>query len=57
MISQDAEITKHLTSDAFALKEDDKVYGVAYVIETYGLIANTKLLEKAGYKASRHHQL
>ena len=49
---KDAEITKHLTSDAFALKEDDKVYGVAYVIETYGLIANTKLLEKAGYKAS-----
>ena len=46
---KDAEITKHLTSDAFALKEDDKVYGVAYVIETYGLIANTKLLEKAGY--------
>ena len=25
---KDAEITKHLTSDAFALKEDDKVYGV-----------------------------
>ena len=49
---KDAEITKHLTSDAFALKEDDKVCGVAYVIETYGLIANTKLLEKAGYKAS-----
>ena len=49
---KDAEITKHLTSDAFALKEDDKVYGVAYVIETYGLIANTKLLEKAGYNAS-----
>ena len=24
---KDAEITKHLTSDAFALKEDDKVYG------------------------------
>ena len=49
---KDAEITKHLTSDAFALKEDDKVCGVAYVIETYGLIANTKLLEKAGYNAS-----
>ena len=49
---KDAEITKHLTSDAFALKEDDKVCGVAYVIETYGLIANPKLLEKAGYKAS-----
>ena len=49
---KDADITKHLTSDSFALKEGDTVYGVAYVIETYGLIANTKLLEKAGYKAS-----
>ena len=49
---KDADITKHLTSDSFALKEGDTVYGVAYVIETYGLIANTKLLEKAGYKTS-----
>ena len=49
---KDADITKHLTSDSFALKEGDTVYGVAYVIETYGLIANTKLLEQAGYKAS-----
>ena len=49
---KDADITKHLTSDSFALKEGDTVYGVAYVIETYGLIANTKLLEKAGHKAS-----
>ena len=40
---------KHLTSDAFALKEGDAVKGVAYVVETYGIIANTKLLEKAGY--------
>ena len=39
---KDADITKHLTSDSFALKEGDTVYGVAYVIETYGLIANTK---------------
>lgn len=38
-----------LTSDAFALKEDDAVYGVAYLFENYGLITNTALLEKAGY--------
>ncbi len=45
------ELVKHLTSDAFALKSGEEVKGVAYVIETYGIIANTKLLEKAGYKA------
>ena len=38
-----------LTSDDFALKEDSTVYGIAYVIESYGLITNTALLEKAGY--------
>ena len=47
----DTEIYKHLTSDAFALKDGDAVQGIAYVIETYGIIATTKLLEKAGYKA------
>ena len=45
----DSEIYKHLTNDSFALKEGDSVLGVAYVIETYGIIANTALLEKAGY--------
>ncbi|MBQ4265692.1 MAG: ABC transporter substrate-binding protein [Clostridia bacterium] len=39
----------YLTNEAFALKEGDAVKGIAYVIETYGIIANTKLLEKAGY--------
>ena len=38
-----------LKSDDFALIEDGKVYGLAYVVETYGIIANTKLLEAAGY--------
>ena len=47
---KDAEITKNLTSDAFALKDGDKVAGVAYVIESYGLIVNKTLLAKAGYK-------
>ena len=46
------ELVKHLTSDAFALKDGDAVKGVAYVVETYGIIANTKLLEKAGYTAA-----
>ena len=38
-----------LTSDGYALKDGDAVAGIAYVIESYGIIANTKLLEKAGY--------
>ena len=36
---------EHLKSDDFALKNDDgSVPGIAYVIETYGLIYNKKLL-------------
>ncbi|MGN1201909.1 MAG: ABC transporter substrate-binding protein [Eubacterium sp.] len=35
-----------LTSDDYALKEDDAVYGVAYVIESYGIIYNKTLLQK-----------
>ena len=38
-----------LTSDSFALSEDGAVYGIAYVIESYGLIANKTLLAQAGY--------
>ena len=45
----DAEITKGLTSDAYELKDGDAVDGIAYVIESYGLIVNKTLLEKAGY--------
>ena len=41
-----SEIVKNLTSDDFALKEDGKVKGVAYVIETYGIIYNKTLLQK-----------
>ena len=43
------DIYGQLTSDNYALKEDDTVYGIAYVIESYGLIVNKTLLEKAGY--------
>ncbi len=38
-----------LTSDSFALSEDGAVYGIAYVIESYGLITNKTLLAQAGY--------
>jgi len=38
-----------LTNDAFALKDGDAVKAIAYLTETYGLITNTALLEKAGY--------
>ena len=40
-----------LTSDSYALKDGDATLGIGYVIESYGLITNTTLLEKAGYKA------
>ena len=44
-----SDVYGQLTSDEFALKEDGAVYGIAYVIESYGLIVNKTLLEKAGY--------
>ncbi len=48
----DAAITKELTSDAFALKDGDKVAGVGYVIESYGIIVNKTLLKEAGYEVT-----
>ena len=44
-----SDIYGQLTSDTYALKEDDTVYGIAYVIESYGLIVNKTLLQQAGY--------
>ncbi len=44
-----SDIVGNLTSDAYALKDGDAVAGVAYVIESYGLIVNKNILEKAGY--------
>ncbi len=44
-------IDGELTNKAYELKDGDKVAGIAYVTECYGLIANKALLEKAGYKA------
>ena len=44
-----SEIYGQLTSDGYALKDGDAVLGIAYVIESYGLIVNKTLLAKAGY--------
>ena len=44
-----SELYSHLTSDGFALKDGDAVLGIAYVIESYGIIVNKTLLEKAGH--------
>ena len=41
-----SEIYNQLTSKDYALEEDGKVYGIAYVIETYGIIYNKTLLQK-----------
>ena len=47
----DTDLYSHLTNDSFCLKDGDQVLGIAYVIETYGIIYNKALLEKAGYTA------
>lgn len=44
-----SSLYNELTSDSFALYDGDAVAGIAYVIESYGIITNTKLLEQAGY--------
>lgn len=44
-----SDVYSELKSDDFALKDGDAVDGIAYVIETYGLIYNKALLSKAGY--------
>ena len=45
----DTAVYGQLTSDDFALGENGKIYGIAYVYEGYGLITNKKLLGQAGY--------
>ncbi len=47
----DSEIAGQLTDDSFALMDGDKMAGIAYVIENYGIIYNKALLEEAGYTA------
>mgnify|MGYP000583762373 CR=1 FL=1 len=46
-----SDIAGELTDDSFALMDGDKMAGIAYVIENYGIIYNKALLEKAGYSA------
>ena len=44
-----SDVLGQLTSDGFALKDGDATLGIAYVIESYGIITNKTLLAKAGY--------
>ena len=44
-----SDIYSQLTSEDYALKDGDAVDGIAYVIETYGLIVNKTLLAQTGY--------
>ncbi len=44
-----SDIYGELTNEGFALKEGETVYGIAYVVESYGIIANKTLLAEAGY--------
>ena len=42
---KDTELYSHVKSDDFVLKDGEEVKGIAYVIETYGLIYNKTVLE------------
>ncbi len=44
-----SKIAGELTSNDYALMDGDKMAGIGYVTETYGIIVNTKLLGEAGY--------
>ena len=44
-----SDVLGQLTSDAFTLKDGDATLAMAYLIESYGIIANKTLLAKAGY--------
>jgi raffinose/stachyose/melibiose transport system substrate-binding protein len=46
-----SDIAGELTDDSFALMDGDKMAGIAYVVENYGIIYNKALLEEAGYTA------
>jgi len=45
----DSALYGELTSDEFALQSGSEIAGIAYVIETYGIIFNKGLLAEAGY--------
>ena len=46
-----SDIAGELTDDSFALMDGEKMAGIAYVVENYGIIYNKALLEEAGYTA------
>lgn len=46
---QGSSVANALCSEAFSLKKDGHVYGVAANIESYGLIYNAQLLAQSGY--------
>ncbi|MGN1112180.1 MAG: ABC transporter substrate-binding protein [Acutalibacteraceae bacterium] len=41
-----SDVYSQLTTQDYALKEENAVYGIAYVIESYGIIYNKTLLQK-----------
>lgn len=43
---KDSDVYSQVKSDDFVLKDGDAVKGIAYVIETYGIIYNKSLLQK-----------
>lgn len=45
-----SDIYRQLTSTDYVLTEGEEVVGIAYVIESYGLITNVSLLRQAGYR-------
>lgn len=46
---KNSDIAKQITNDAYLLKDGKAVDGIAYCVESYGLIVNLDLLKKAGY--------
>lgn len=43
---KDSDVYKDMSSDDYVLKDGDSVLGMAYVVETYGIIYNKQLLAK-----------
>lgn len=42
----ETEVYSHLAEEDFALKEGDRVLGIAYVLETYGILYNKAILDQ-----------
>ena len=43
---KDTELYKHLTDKSLAIKDGDKVVGIPYVVEGYGILYNKALTDK-----------